>query len=102
MGLAPSADVGDRYGLFQPSHGSAPALAGKGVANPIAQILSAAMMLDWLGDRKSDPEAKKAGKSVEAAVAKVLRNPDRHTADLGGRAFTADVGDAVAGEIKGI
>jgi 3-isopropylmalate dehydrogenase len=102
MGLAPSADVGDRYGLFQPSHGSAPALAGKGVANPIAQILSAAMMLDWLGDRKSDPEAKQAAKSVEAAVAKVLRNPDLHTADLGGKAFTADVGDAVAGEIKGI
>ncbi|MGE5849058.1 MAG: isocitrate/isopropylmalate dehydrogenase family protein, partial [Candidatus Methylomirabilota bacterium] len=50
MGLAPSADVGDAYGVFQPSHGTAPDIAGKGIANPIAQILSAGMMLTWLSD----------------------------------------------------
>ncbi len=51
MGMAPSADVGDRHGLFQPCHGSAPDIAGQGKANPTATILSAAMMLDWLADR---------------------------------------------------
>ena len=49
MGLAPSADIGDRYAVFQPSHGSAPDIAGRGIANPVATILSAAMMLEWLG-----------------------------------------------------
>jgi 3-isopropylmalate dehydrogenase len=101
MGLAPSADVGENYGLFQPSHGSAPDIAGKGIVNPVAQILSAAMMLDWLGDRRSDPEAKMAAKAIEAAVAKVLADPHYHTADLGGKASTTMVGDAVANEVKG-
>src|SRR4029077_17073919 len=49
MGMAPSADIGDRYAVFQPSHGSAPDIAGKGIANPTATILSVALMLDWLG-----------------------------------------------------
>lgn len=50
LGMAPSAEIGDDHALFQPSHGTAPQLAGKNVANPIACILSAAMMLDWLTD----------------------------------------------------
>ncbi len=50
MGMAPSADVGDRHAVFQPSHGSAPDIAGKGIANPVAMILSVAMMLEWLKD----------------------------------------------------
>jgi len=101
MGLAPSADVGENYGLFQPSHGSAPDIAGKGIANPAAQILSVAMMLDWLGDRRSDPDAKKGAKAIETAMAKVLMNPRYHTADLGGNAPTTMVGDAVANEVRG-
>ena len=96
MGLAPSADVGDAHGLFQPSHGTAPDIAGKGTANPIAQILSAAMMLDWLANRHQDGEAGAAARAIEAAAAKVLADPRHHTADLGGRASTAAVGDAVA------
>jgi len=100
MGLAPSADIGDDHGLFQPSHGSAPDLAGKGVANPVAQVLSAAMMLDWLGDKESDPEAKKAARAIEDAVERVLMNPKYHTIDLGGKASTDMVGDAVAKEVK--
>jgi 3-isopropylmalate dehydrogenase len=100
MGLAPSADVGENYGLFQSSHGSAPDIAGKGIANPVAQILSAAMMLDWLGDRKSDLQAKMAAKTIEAGVAKVLRDLQHHTADLSGKASTSMVGDAVAKEVE--
>ena len=51
MGMAPSADIGDEHAVFQPCHGTAPDIMGKGLANPTAMILSAAMMLDWLADR---------------------------------------------------
>ncbi len=54
LGVAPSGDIGDTYGLFQPSHGTAPDIAGKGIANPIAQILSVRMMLEWLAETKQD------------------------------------------------
>jgi len=100
LGLAPSADVGDTYGLFQPSHGSAPDIAGKGIANPVAQILSAAMMLDWLSDRSSDPQAQRGAKAIESAMAEVLKDPRYHTPDLGGKATTALVGEVVAEKIK--
>ncbi len=99
MGLAPSADVGDTYGVFQPSHGTAPDIAGKGIANPIAQILSAGMMLEWLGERKQDAQAGAAAKAIEAAVRTILQDQCYHTADLGGRAATGMVGDAVADRI---
>jgi 3-isopropylmalate dehydrogenase len=56
MGMAPSGDIGDEHGLFQPAHGTAPDIAGKGLANPTAMILSAAMMLDWLGERHRVPQ----------------------------------------------
>ncbi len=102
MGLAPSADVGERHGLFQPSHGTAPDIAGKGIANPIAQILSASMMLEWLGERRQDPQAVTAPRAVEAAVAATLTDPINHTPDLGGRATTTAVGDAVASAIRGL
>lgn len=100
MGLAPSADVGDVHGLFQPSHGTAPDIAGKGIANPIAQILSAAMMLDWLGERHGDDRARAAGRAIEAAVTKALADSTCHTADLGGRASTVAVGDAIAATVR--
>ena len=51
MGMAPSADIGDKHAVFQPCHGTAPDIMGKGLANPTAMILSAALMLDWLADR---------------------------------------------------
>jgi 3-isopropylmalate dehydrogenase len=101
MGLAPSADVGDTYGLFQPSHGSAPDIAGKGMANPVAQILSAAMMLEWLGEKKGDPEADQGAKAIESAMAKVLKDPRYHTPDLGGKAATTMIGDAVTARVAG-
>ncbi len=100
MGLAPSADIGDRYGLFQASHGSAPDIAGTGRANPVAQILSAGLMLAWLGERKSDSAAAKAGEVIERAVARVLAHPRYHTVDIGGNASTEIVGEAVATEIS--
>ncbi|HSB79829.1 MAG TPA: isocitrate/isopropylmalate dehydrogenase family protein [Candidatus Methylomirabilis sp.] len=99
LGLAPSADVGDTYGLFQPSHGTAPDIAGKGIANPTAQILSAGMMLTWLGERKNDSQAREAAMAIERAVEETLADRRYHTADLGGQAKTGAVGDAVASRI---
>lgn len=96
LGLAPSADLGDRRALFQPAHGSAPDIAGRDVANPLAMILSAAMMLDWLGERYQDPVAARAAQRVERAVATVLDAGTIRTPDLGGTATTRAVGDAVA------
>jgi len=100
LGLAPSADVGDTIGLFQPSHGTAPDIAGEGIANPIAQILSARMLLEWLAERKKDRQLVEAAAALEAAVEATLTQPKFHTADLGGKAKTKAVGDAVAAAVK--
>ena len=87
MGMAPSADLGDVYGLFQPAHGTAPTIAGKQLANPVATILSVAMMLDWLGH----PETVRGGRVIEDAVAQVLSDPANTTADLGGKLRTSEM-----------
>ena len=86
LGLLPSANIGPDRGLFEPVHGSAPDIAGKGIANPAAAILSAAMLLDYLGHDEAD--------DVRAAVETVLADGPR-TPDLGGDASTADVTEAV-------
>lgn len=88
MGMAPSADIGDTYAVFQPAHGSAPDIAGRGIANPLATILSAAMMLDWL-----DFEA--SGNAIRDAVEGALRDPACRTADLGGRMNCKEMTEAV-------
>jgi len=67
MGYAPSADIGDTHGVFQPCHGSAPDIAGKGVANPTAMFLSGAMMLDWLGEKHQCTEARNAASLLRPA-----------------------------------
>jgi 3-isopropylmalate dehydrogenase len=89
LGLAPSANIGDKMAVFEPVHGSAPDIAGKGIANPIAQILSAGMMLDWLGE-------KKAAKALEASVIEVLKEGKTLTPDLKGNAKTKDVAKAIS------
>jgi len=87
LGLLPSANVGDENALFEPVHGSAPDIAGQGIANPAATILSAAMLLDHLEYAK---EADRVRDAVEGVLADGPRTPD-----LGGDAATADVTDAV-------
>jgi len=99
LGLGPSAEIGNDHALFQPSHGTAPQLAGKNVANPIATILSGAMMLDWLADRHSDPVARDAAKRIEAAVADFLADGMLRTADQGGTASTSEVASKVAANV---
>jgi 3-isopropylmalate dehydrogenase len=91
MGMAPSADLGDEFGVFQPSHGSAPTIAGQGIANPIATILSVAMMLEWLGH----PDTIRGAALIQHAVENVLSHPAHRTVDLGGTTTTAEMGDLV-------
>jgi 3-isopropylmalate dehydrogenase len=91
MGMAPSADIGDRYAIFQPSHGSAPDIAGKGIANPVATILSAAMMLEWLGTAG----CKQGAGMIQTAVRQVFADPAARTRDLGGSLSTTQMGDAI-------
>lgn len=91
LGLAPSANIGDRYALFEPVHGSAPDIAGKNIANPIAAIRSAAMLLEYLGDHTG---ARRMETSINRVLGKGIR-----TSDLGGSAGTREFGDAVLQEI---
>ena len=95
LGLGPSAEIGDEHALFQPSHGTAPQLAGKNIANPLATILSAAMMLEWLSQRQNDSAAGSAARQIEAAVSKILQHGSVRTADIGGCSSTTDVAQAV-------
>ena len=92
MGLAPSGDIGDRHAVFQPSHGTAPDIAGKGVANPLAAILSVAMMLDWL----AHPETQRGAQMIYRAVEALCADPAASTPDLGGSLSTVEVGEHVA------
>ncbi len=96
LGLGPSAEIGEKHALFQPSHGTAPQIAGKNVANPLATILSAAMMFDWLGDTRNDAACAQAAVAIENAVAKLLADGKTRTPDIGGTASTTDVANAVA------
>jgi 3-isopropylmalate dehydrogenase len=100
MGMAPSADIGDNHGVFQPAHGTAPDIAGKGVANPIAAILSAAMMLNWMGRRRNDRMLLRAAQNIELAVTDVLSSGRAIPPDLGGVATTQDVGNAVVQSLR--
>ncbi len=95
MGFAPSADIGDTHGLFQPSHGTAPDIAGQGIANPTAMILSVAMMLDWLGETRDSQAARDAGRAIETAVDQAFGTDGLRTRDIGGQAGTAAVAGAV-------
>jgi 3-isopropylmalate dehydrogenase len=94
MGFAPSADIGEGHGLFQPSHGSAPDIAGRGIANPTAMILSAAMMLDWLGERHGSEGCVAAAGEIEAAVDAAFAAGLRST-DIGGGDGTGAIARAV-------
>ncbi len=100
LGLAPSADIGDDAAVFQPCHGSAPDIAGHGVANPLAMILSAAMMLDWLGAEQQDDALIQGGAMIEDAVSVVLSDATHLTGDLGGQATTGDCAGAVIAALK--
>jgi 3-isopropylmalate dehydrogenase len=100
MGFAPSADIGDRNGLFQPSHGTGPDIAGKGVANPTAMILSTALMLDWVGERQGSEAAQRGARAIERGVDLVFGARRVRSHDIGGHDGTVAIGRAIADVIR--
>src|SRR5207237_6216873 len=97
IGIAPSGNINpDRIypSVFEPVHGSAPDIAGQGIANPIGQIWSGAMMLDHLGERE-------AAAAIEKAIGSVLAHSGPRTPDIGGKARTTDLGEAIAAAVAG-
>jgi 3-isopropylmalate dehydrogenase len=100
LGLTPSAEVGDKYGMFRPVHGSAPRYTGKRVVNPMAAILSAKMLMDWLADKHHDDSARESAELIENAVNATLKDGKILTYDLGGSAKTNEVGDEIANKIR--
>jgi 3-isopropylmalate dehydrogenase len=99
MGMAPSADIGDTHAVFQPCHGTAPDIMGKGLANPTAMILSAAMMLDWLAERHDHDGAARAARAIEHAVDHAFAVGLR-PCEFGGSDGTAAIAAAVLRELK--
>lgn len=99
LGLAPGLNAGERHAMAQATHGSAPDIAGKGIANPYAMIMSGKMLFDWLGLKHSEPRALEAGRLIESAVEKVIGEGRYLTPDLGGKAGTAEMGDAIAAAV---
>jgi 3-isopropylmalate dehydrogenase len=91
MGMAPSGDIGDKHALFQPAHGTAPDIAGQGIANPTAMILSTAMMLDWLAERHADQALADGARAVERAVEGAFASGRVRPREFGGTSSTADI-----------
>lgn len=92
LGMIPSANIGDDSGLFEPVHGSAPDIAGQGIANPVATILSACMMLDYLGESDS-------ARKIENIIVEVIQEGKVVTPDLGGTASTQEMAEYIASKI---
>jgi isocitrate/isopropylmalate dehydrogenase len=92
LGFACSGNIGDRLAVFEPTHGSAPKYAGQNKVNPIATILAAKMMLEWLGELE-------AARRLEQAVAAVIQTGEVRTYDMGGSATTMEMAEAVAGQL---
>jgi 3-isopropylmalate dehydrogenase len=102
LGMAPGANVGDDFALFEPIHGSAPNRTGKQTANPLSMILAAKLMLEWLSERYNDAECMKAANAIEEAVVKTLRS-GATVPDLGGKTTTLGMAEAIAKALtKGI
>jgi 3-isopropylmalate dehydrogenase len=89
LGFAPSANLGDKYAVFEPTHGSAPKYSGQHKVNPIAMLLTAKLMLDWL--KETDMATR-----LENAIARVIKEGKVRTYDMGGNASTLDMAKAVA------
>jgi len=95
LGLAAGANIGDDYAMFEPVHGSAPKYAGKNKVNPIATILAAKMMMEYLGETE-------AAEMIQQAVIEVLKEGKIRTYDLGGKSTTQEVGEEIASKIMKI
>ncbi len=95
LGFAPSSDIGDNQAVFQPCHGTAPDITGQGKANPTATILSAAMMLDWLGETHDVAACRTAAAAIDKAVSAAFAEGGITSFEMGGQSGTNDIRDAV-------
>ena len=100
LGLAPGLVAGDTQAMAQATHGSAPDIAGQNIANPYAMIMSGKMLLEWLGRKRQNESATAASKIIEVAMEKVIAEKFHLTGDLGGKASTTEMGDAVVAAMK--
>jgi len=100
LGFAPGLNVGERHAMAQATHGSAPDIAGRNIANPFAIIMSAQMLLAWLGRKYSDEAATAAAQKIEQAVRATLSQEEVRTPDAGGKATTDEFGRAVMSRIR--
>jgi 3-isopropylmalate dehydrogenase len=99
LGLAPGLCVGERQAMAQATHGSAPDIAGRNIANPYAMIVSGQMLLAWLGRKHAEAKAIEAAAILQRAVATVIAEAKHLTRDLGGTASTTEMGDAIAAAV---
>jgi len=99
LGLAPGVNASLTHAMAQATHGSAPDIAGKNLANPYAMIMSGKMLFDWLAMKRGEPKAAAAAARIGRAVEQVIADARHLTRDLGGTAGTREMGDAVAGVI---
>ena len=99
LGLAPALSAGPHRAMAQATHGSAPDIAGRNIANPYAMIMSGQMLLAWLGQKHAEPRAVRAARIIESAMEKVISARKALTADLGGTATTVQMGDAVTAAV---
>jgi 3-isopropylmalate dehydrogenase len=100
LGLAPGLCVGKQQAMAQATHGSAPDIAGRNIANPYAMIMSGQMLLAWLGRKRNEPRAVDAAQCIQNAVEKTIIDAKHLTADLGGKAGTQEMGDAIAEAVQ--
>ena len=98
LGMAPGANIGENFAIFEPVHGSAPSRVGKHTANPCSMILAAKMMLDWLSEQYNDYKCLAAAQAIEEAMVETLRKGIT-IPDFGGRAKTVEMAEAIAEEI---
>ena len=99
LGLAPGLCVGEKQAMAQATHGSAPDIYGRNIANPYAMIMSGQMLLAWLGRKRGEPTASAAAERIQAAISKVIADGKHLTRDLGGGASTQEMGDAIAAAV---
>lgn len=102
LGMTASAEIGDKYGMFRPAHGTAPSHYGKFEANPIAAILSAQLMMEWLAGKHNDNAAKEAAERIDKSVDMTLKEGRVKTYDLGGSSKTYKVGNEIAKKVSEI
>jgi 3-isopropylmalate dehydrogenase len=100
LGLAPGLCVGERQAMAQATHGSAPDITGRNIANPYAMIISGQMLLAWLGRKRNEPKAAAAADRILKAVTAVIAEHKHLTRDLGGQASTTEMGDAIATAVQ--